>query len=45
MANTYDDDDMDFNSAEVERLASKAINDVINHEDLVYERSKVNQWT
>jgi|688.fasta_scaffold1538877_1 hypothetical protein len=43
MANNYDDDDMDFNSQEAERIVTKVIQDVIT--DLIYERSKVNTWT
>ena len=39
------DEEQDFDSAQVEQIATKAVNDVIGHDDLVYERSKVNLWT
>ena len=36
---------MDFDSAQVEQIATKTVNDIIGHDDIVYERSKVNLWT
>ena len=45
MADQYEDDEDEFNNDEVQKIASKAIVDVFNFPDVVYERTKVNQWT
>ena len=38
------EDDMDFNSAQVNQIVQNVIKSIINP-DTVYQREKVNQWT
>ena len=38
------DDDMDFNSEQVQKIAAQAVNLAIGNEQIVYQRDKVNQW-
>ena len=55
MEDPYDDEEMDFNNEQIEKLAKEAINQVFpqptdpkKKDEIVtyeYERGKVNQWT
>ena len=38
------DDDMDFNSDQVQKIAAAAVNQAIGNEQIVYQKDKVNQW-
>ena len=39
------DEEMDFDSAQVEAIATKAVNDIIGSDEIVYERTKVTLWS
>ena len=38
------DEDMDFNSEEVQKIAKQAVEMVVNQENIAYQKDKVNQW-
>ena len=38
------DEDMDFNSDEVQKIAKNAVEMVVNQENIAYQKDKVNQW-
>ena len=44
MADQYDDDEDELNNEEIQRIATKAIQESVV-QDAIYERSKVNTWT
>ena len=37
-------DDMEFNSEEVQKIAKNAVEMVVNQENIAYQKDKVNQW-
>ncbi len=39
------EDDQDFNSEQVQKIAENSLNAVIGSNNLTYNREKVNQWT
>ena len=39
------EDDQDFNSEQVQKIAENALQAVIGSNNLTYNREKVNQWT
>ncbi len=38
------DDDMDFNSEQVQKIAQQAVELVVGSDNIVYQKDKVNQW-
>ncbi len=38
------DDDMDFNSEQVQKVAQQAVEMVVGSDNIVYQKDKVNQW-
>ena len=38
------DDDQDFNSEQVQKIAQQAVEVVVGSENLVYQKDKVNDW-
>ncbi|CDW77188.1 UNKNOWN [Stylonychia lemnae] len=38
------DDDMDFNSEQVQKVAQQAVELVVGSDNIVYQKDKVNQW-
>ena len=38
------DDDMDFNSEQIQKIAQLAVTQVFPTENIVYQKDKVNQW-
>lgn len=38
------DDDMDFNSEQVQKVAQLAVEQVVGSDNIVYQKDKVNQW-
>ena len=39
------DDENEFNSIDVQRIAEEAVNNVIGSDEIEYQREKVNQWS
>ena len=44
MADNYDDDG-DFNSDEVQKIAKNAIDMIMKQEGITFQKDKVNQWS
>lgn len=38
------DDDMDFSSEQVQKIAQQAVELVVGSDNIVYQKDKVNQW-
>ena len=39
------EDENEFNSEDVQRIAEEAVNNVIGNDQITYQREKVNQWS
>ena len=39
------EDENEFNSEDVQRIAEEAVNNVIGSDQIEYQREKVNQWS
>ena len=39
------EDENEFNSEDVQRIAKEAVNNVIGSDQIEYQREKVNQWS
>ena len=39
------EDENEFNSIDVQRIAEEAVNNVIGSDEIEYQREKVNQWS
>jgi len=39
------EDELEFNSEDVQRIAEEAVNNVIGSDQIEYQREKVNQWS
>ena len=39
------EDENEFNSEDVQRIAEEAVNNVIGSDQIEYQRDKVNQWS
>ena len=38
------DDDQDFNSEQVQKIAQQAVEVVVGSDNIVYQKDKINQW-